>query len=246
LLIKKDKKTSDGKTKTNIVSRCHNVKIKIPIIREAEGELKGWDILQLRHNVQKILNKDGMRLVMTTKNVLIELPPLYLEDGEDVRTIAYSTAKAIKDELNATIKGLVLAEPLLKIQLVGQHQAIQNDLFAAWAKKQNISINTGNVHIDASDVLPELEFTDKDKADQHFNKYKDFIEDVVNKDTPLLSSVVNDVSGVRKDLAECVQILKITVDITKLNAEQLQLLSGGTKIKADVVVPDPMRLYYVG
>jgi len=221
--------------------------------------LAGWQKVGLRNNEQFHTWFEGMYLMLTTKHLLVELPALDVQDAGDSIALAAKVAPVLAEELERQFGGLKLRPVSNGVQIVSpRHYAFQDHPFAQWLLAKKITWNSGSIHVDASkpDMKPEMEITDEEvklSPEVHADAYKRHVIDQMQPDTPLVSSLQSQVNSLAIELQQmrgamndCAAMLKSTVDVQKLTAEQLQR---ATKLLLPGIPEAPRvgeRIYYAG
>lgn len=221
--------------------RAHNLKLCLEVKKRPHDLLlNSWRKVDLRYNIQYHTSYEGMHLCLTTKSLVVQLPPIDVEDSQDAINLAAQVADKLKTELEHTYDGLELGDVSVKTQEIKPHFAFQNHPFAIWLTKQGAVINHGSVHVDASkpDKIPELEITEGEhgaSVTESANSFREHIKDQMNPKTPLISSLEKDINTINTDLSqikhlfnESLEIMKLTLNAQKTTAEQLKYVASLT------------------
>lgn len=198
--------------------------------------LAGWNQINLRNNKQFHTWFEGMYLMLTTKHLLVELPALDVNSAQDSVELAGKIAPQLLLSIEERFAGLKLKISSNGVQIVSpRHYAFQEHPFARWLLNKGIVWNAGAVHVDASkpDMRAEMEITDEEvtlSPEIHADAYKRQVIDQMQPSTPLISDLGADIGKMAADMKEmrsalhdAALLLKSTVDVQKLTAEQLQL-----------------------
>ena len=221
--------------------------------------LAGWQRIGLRNNEQFHTSFEGMYLMLTTKSLLVELPSMDVQGAQDSIALAAKIAPALIESLENQFAGLKLRSISNGVQIVSpRHYAFQDHPFARWLLKKGIVLNSGSIHVDASkpDMRAELEITDEEvklSPEQHADAYKRQVIDQMQPETPLVSEVSATVQSLsvemqqmRAAMNDCTTLLKSTVDVQKLTAEQLQVATRLLLPKVEPQVKLASIPFYIG
>lgn len=252
--------TSFKKTSTSFGTlRAHNIRFKFDLLNPPLPDVIGcWRLLKLRNTDQYHYEYNGLHLVLTTKSLLVTLPPLDVKQTQSVNDLCVSISEKLKSELELKFTGLLLGSCDTVKQLTSPHYALQNHPFAKWLTSNGMSINSGCVHVDASkpDCVPEIEITSSPLKDFDSHdlgqRFVDQVTDQMNPQTPLISDVMKSVDALnaqvatlQASLAECTQVLKATCDVQKVNTDHLGILLKSLAPKVDQNLSVPyVRPYY--
>jgi len=163
--------------------RAHDLQFKIKIVKEPKNRKKWvedgtWFSVRPHNRIDWLRTIEDIRIQKTTRNLIFYIEEYYAKDSDTA--IAKSQSNVLK-----VIKFLLNEYPDLKldrymrIKVIRQHHAMQNDEFALWCKAHGIRLlqrtdNSGNVilQIDYSkDKIPETEFTHPKKSQDHYMRY---------------------------------------------------------------------------
>jgi DNA-binding CsgD family transcriptional regulator len=230
--------------------RTHNVKTKYNIVSMPDPlVLSSWRVLKLKYNKQYHISYNGMYLILTSKSLIVQLPPIDLYNAQDINETVMKMSAFLINDLENHFSGLKLGDCKYSSQQISPHFAIQNHPFAKWLTDKGLNINEGSVHVDASkpDRVPELEITSSEvpNYDTHdlANAYRKQVLNQMDPKTPLISDLNTridtlnmEINALRTNLVDCTNIIKTTLDVQKLTAEQLNSVVKILMPKQDVLM----------
>jgi len=194
--------------------RCHNIKIKYEVIEKPSNRmwLTSWSKnSKIKNNVFYTKRFGEIVTTFTGKSLIFQLPILKYKNSEIAVAEAGRISIALKDKYEYEIVGLKLGQREVTAQLITQHHAIPQEPYAKFCSKHGISYKDDYIDIDASDT-PELEFTDKDNAHLHHNRYIKQVTDIILNNPPTNSELNNRHEQLLKAVEGLVQVESINAE----------------------------------
>lgn len=170
--------------------RAHNIKVKYVVTAIDNDKFKdAWSVYPLKNHNHYLTRWGNIVVTYTGKSFIFQLPQIMAKDSGEALHKANIIALALKDKYESEINGLRLGEKEVDTQIITQHHAMVEEPFSAWCSKNGISFTDETLHIDASTSKPELEFINNKDSHVHFNRYKDFVKDIAENETPKMSDL---------------------------------------------------------
>lgn len=154
---------------------------------------------------------------VTPQSFVFHLDEMIGNNAHALTMIGFDLVLDAIQKLEEKLPGLRLGKPERQALIVRQHHALQDDYAAQSCRKAKITIKTPTFEIDSSAGKPEIDFTDKELAAEHFQNHARAREEA--KPEGYIDLVESTSSGrfspkkVSKELEILAEIAKDTKDI---------------------------------